>query len=239
MRRPGPATATLETMLLAVIAAGEVGFWVLLGTGLVARYLLRMRRTSTVLLLATPMIDLVILFATVIDLRRGATANFTHGLAAAYIGFSIAFGRDMIRWADQRFAHRFAGGPEPWRPPKRGWARVRYEWRGWGQGVIGWAVACALLGGAVLWVDDPARTGELMGWMARLSSVMVIWLVFWPVWWTISAAFGQSDYGEDREGDRIAPLRRTRGAGVDRAPGPEDRTGLRAGPGESGGDQPG
>lgn len=120
-------------MLLAVIVACEVGFWMVLGAGLVARYLLRRQRLSTILLVAVPLIDLVLLAATTIDLCGGATADFTHGLAAAYLGFSIAFGRSMMRWADQRFAYRFAGGPPPWKPPKGGWARTRYEWREWGK----------------------------------------------------------------------------------------------------------
>ncbi|GAB3153190.1 hypothetical protein GCM10027290_45640 [Micromonospora sonneratiae] len=175
-------------MVLAVIAACEIGFWVLLGAGLVARYLLRMRRLGLALLISVPLIDLVLLAATVIDLRRGATANFTHGLAAAYLGFSIAFGHSMIRWADQRFAHRFAGGPPPWKPPKGGWARARYEWREWGKGVLGWAVACALLGGGILMVDDASRTGELLAWMLRLSVAIVIWLVAFPVWATLFPA---------------------------------------------------
>ena len=55
----------------------------------------------------------MLLVATVIDLGQGATADFTHRLAAASIGVSVAFGHSMIRWGDQRFAHRFAGGPEP------------------------------------------------------------------------------------------------------------------------------
>jgi hypothetical protein len=33
-----------ENPLVAVVATGEAGFWVLLGTGLTARYLLRARR---------------------------------------------------------------------------------------------------------------------------------------------------------------------------------------------------
>lgn len=175
----------IEGMLLALIVACEVGFWVLLGAGLVARYLLRMRRLSTVLLLSTPLVDLVLLVASAIDLRRGASANFVHGLAAAYIGFSIAFGHNMIRWADQRFAHRFAGGPAPWRPPKQGSARVAWEWREWGKGLAGWAVACGLLGAAILWVGDWDRTSELAGWIGRLSLAMVIWFVVGPLWTTV------------------------------------------------------
>jgi hypothetical protein len=172
-------------MVLAVIAACEVGFWVFLGAGLVARYLLRLRRVSTVLLICVPLVDLVLLVATAIDLGRGATANFTHGLAAAYLGFSIAFGHSMIHWADQRFAHRFANGPEPWRPPKAGPARVRYEWREWGKGLLGWVVACGLLGIGILWLGDWERSRELAAWVGRLSMAMVIWFVVGPLWTSI------------------------------------------------------
>ena len=86
--------------LVAVLVAGEVGFWMLLGAGLVARYLLRRRTAGAVLL---------------------------------------------VRWADQRFAHRFAGGPPPWRPPRSGRARVRYEWREWARYALAWVIACAVL----------------------------------------------------------------------------------------------
>ncbi|MDG4832463.1 hypothetical protein O7627_24595 [Solwaraspora sp. WMMD1047] len=172
-------------MLLAVIAACEIGFWVVLGAGLVARYLLRMRRLSAVLLICVPLVDLVLLAATVLDLRRGATADFTHGLAAAYLGFSVAFGHSIVRWADQRFAHRFAGGPPPWKPPKSGWARTRYEWREWGKAVLGWAVACGLLGLGVLMVGDADRTAELTAWILRLSVAIAIWFVAFPLWATL------------------------------------------------------
>jgi hypothetical protein len=172
-------------MVLAVIAACEVGFWVILGAGLVARYLLRMRRLGGVLLLCVPLVDLVLLVATVIDLRRGAEANFTHGLAAAYIGFSIAFGHTMVRWADQRFAYRFAGGPPPWKPPKGGWERARYEWREWFKGLAGWAVACGLLLGGIVLVDDPGRTEQLGAWIQRLTVAIVVWLVAFPLWATL------------------------------------------------------
>ena len=55
--------------------------------------------TSSVLLLCVPLIDVVLLAATVLDLQRGASASFAHGLAAAYIGFTVAFGGVTIQWA--------------------------------------------------------------------------------------------------------------------------------------------
>ncbi|NBE84751.1 aldose epimerase family protein [Micromonospora rubida] len=172
-------------MLVAVIIGCEIGFWVVLAAGLVARYPLRRPRLGAALLICVPLVDLVLLAATALDLRRGATANVTHGLAAAYLGFSVAFGRSMVRWADQRFAHWFAGGPPPVRPPKHGWARTRYEWREWGKGLLGWAVACALLGAAILYVDDAERTHELWNWIQKLTLAIAIWLVAFPVWETI------------------------------------------------------
>jgi hypothetical protein len=174
-------------MLIAIIVACEIGFWVVLGAGLAARYLLDRRRLSAVLLTAVPFVDLVLLVATVIDLSGGATADFKHGLAAAYIGFSVAFGHSTIRWADQRFAHRFAGGPPPWRPPRGGRERARHEWREFGKAAFAWAISCALLLAAIAIVGDADRTEALGGWIARLTMILAIWSL-WPITHTIRPA---------------------------------------------------
>ncbi len=167
-------------MLILIIVAAEIGFWVVLGAGLVARYLLGRRRLGAVLLALVPFIDLILLVATVIDLAGGATADVKHGLAAAYIGFSVAFGPSMIRWADQRFAHRFAGGPPPWRPPRGGRERARYEWREFGKAALAWAISTALLLAAIAIVGDADRTEALLGWIARLTMILGIWAI-WPI----------------------------------------------------------
>jgi hypothetical protein len=172
-------------MLIALIIAAEIGFWVLLGAGLATRYLLRWRRVSTVLLVCVPLIDVVLLVATIIDLRRGAEPEWGHGLAALYIGFSVAFGKDMIRWADERFAHRFAGGPKPWKPPTHGRAKMVYEWKAWGKAVLGWAVAAVLLGLGYLLVGDPDKGQTLLGWALKPVVPLAIWFIFWPLWETV------------------------------------------------------
>ncbi|MGH8878580.1 MAG: hypothetical protein ACRD0P_14755, partial [Stackebrandtia sp.] len=107
-------------MLWWVIIGCEVGFWALLGGGLAVRYFLKMRRLSSALLISVPLIDVVLLAVSIVDMRAGADAGIRHGLAAIYIGYSIMFGHRTIRWADQHFAHRFAGGPRPWKRPKYG-----------------------------------------------------------------------------------------------------------------------
>lgn len=106
--------------MIALIIATEIAFWLFLLAGLIARYTLRRPGLGMALLVATPFVDLILLAATVVDLRGGGDASVPHALAAVYIGVTVAWGHRMIRWADARFAHWFAGGPAPERPPRQG-----------------------------------------------------------------------------------------------------------------------
>ncbi|MFD9960860.1 hypothetical protein [Amycolatopsis sp. NPDC058986] len=170
-----------DNPMAAVIAAGEIAFWVFIVAGLVARYPLRLKRTGGVLLAMTPVIDVVVLVLTVVDLAGGAKANFVHGLAAVYLGFSVVFGPGMIRWADVRFAHRFAGGPPP--PPKpAGRERARKEWRDWGKCVLASAIAAVLLLAAILVIGTPEQVAPLWGWLPRLGVLTAIWFATGPLW---------------------------------------------------------
>ena len=146
----------------------------LLLSGLTARYVLRRPRLGAVLLLATPLVDLMLLAFTVVDLRGGATASLAHALAAVYIGTSVAYGHSMIRWADVRFAHRFAGGDPPPRAPRYGPARAARERRGWLQHLLAWAVGVSLLLGAVAAVGDAERTQALVQAIAVWTLVLAI-----------------------------------------------------------------
>lgn len=103
-------------MIVALIIACEVGFWVLLALGLAARYLLKWRRTSVFLLLCEPVLELVLFTVTAIDLKNGAEPGWEHGLAALYIGYTVAYGHYTIRWLDGHAAHRLGGGPPPVKP---------------------------------------------------------------------------------------------------------------------------
>jgi hypothetical protein len=175
-----------ENPMAAVIVAGEIGFWVLIAVGLIARYLLKLRRTSLVLLAAIPVIDVLVLIATVIDISRGAPASLIHGLAAVYLGFSVVFGPAMVRWADVRFAHRFAGGPAPVKRPKRGKERERHEWREWGKCVLASAIAAAVLLVLVVVIGGLEHASPLLGWLPRLGTLTAIWFVAGPLWQTLS-----------------------------------------------------
>ncbi|CAM2932818.1 2TM domain-containing protein [Prescottella defluvii] len=162
-------------MIVQLIVLCEILFWVFLGAGLVARYLLRRPGLGAALLVGAPLVDLVLLVATTIDLRGGSTASWSHGLAAAYIGFSVAFGHSIIRWADVRFAHRFADGPAPVKPPRHGAGRAIREWIEFGKAVIAWGISCGLLTAAITMVDDPSRTAALSDWIDALTVLLGIW----------------------------------------------------------------
>jgi len=172
-------------MIAGLIVACEIGFWVFVLAGLFCRYLLGARTLGAVLLASTILIDLALLAFTVVDLRNGATADFFHGLAAVYVGVSVAFGRNMIRWADERFAHRFAGGPKPVPKPKYGAEHARHERRMWAKHLLAWGIGSALLYGMVVLVNDFSRTKELLLMIGRWAIVLFIdffWSFSYTIW---------------------------------------------------------
>ncbi len=175
-------------MVVAAIVACEIGFWVVLVAGLLTRYVLRRPRAGAALLVCVPLVDLALLAFTVVDLRRGAEPEFAHGLAAVYLGFSAAFGRAMVRWADVRVAHRFGEGPAPEPRPASGTpARVRREWREFGSACLAATLSTALLLGAAALTADQTDAAPLTAWIGRLALVLVVWLVGWPLWETARA----------------------------------------------------
>lgn len=163
------------------IAASEIGLWVLLGLGLAMRYLLRWRTASTVTLALIPVLDLVLVVATAYDLLSGAAFGATHSLAGLYLGFSVAFGPALVRWADVRFAHRFAGGPPPVRAPRHGPGRRRARWREWLR-VVTAAVIASVVYLALLPLVADGDTSLVMASLGRVWMIVALWLIFGPLW---------------------------------------------------------
>jgi hypothetical protein len=135
----------VEIVLLAVIAGCEIGFWVLLAAGMTTRYLLKLPKLGLVLLAGVPLVDVVMLVASVIDLRQGGQPSFKHSLAAIFIGVSVAFGHQTIAWADRWAAHWLAGAPRPAKPPKGGPERARRERQGWFRHLLAYAIGSGLM----------------------------------------------------------------------------------------------
>lgn len=177
-----PLQWVLDHPVGALVLACEIAFWVFLAAAIVARYVLRRRRLSTVLLLCEPAIEVVLLVATVGDLLAGSQPQWTHGLAAVYLGYTVAFGRWTVQRVDAWVAWRWFDGPEPERAPKHGRARLLHEWRLWLGVLKAWTVAVAILGVLLLIASEPEQRAVLLGWVGRASLVLVLWLVTGPVW---------------------------------------------------------
>lgn len=174
-------------MIVTLIITCEVGFWVLLAAGLTARYLLKLRRTSVALLLCEPLLEVVLLIATAIDLRNGAKPSWEHGLAALYIGFTVAYGHYTIQRLDGWAAHRFAGAPPAAKPPKYGMPRARHEGKLWLRTLLAGAIACVLLQFAIWYVGDgtpaaePLRLWQLSALRAvGIHGVIALTYLLWP-----------------------------------------------------------
>lgn len=184
--RPTTSEGLSLPVIVTLIIICEIGFWVLLAAGLSLRYLARMPRAGVAVLLCEPLLEVVLLVVTAIDLRNGADPDFRHGLAAVYIGFTIAYGHYLIRWADRHFAHRFAGGPRPVKPPRFGMARALHEWKLAARSVLGAGIAVGLLQAAIWYVDDAGQATSLREWQGRMGVVVVISVIIaasytiWP-----------------------------------------------------------
>jgi hypothetical protein len=152
-----------QTFLLYVLIVGcEVAFWLVLLLSLAVRYLLRRPALSWWLLLSLPLIDALLLIFTALDLRAGTSATLAHGLAAAYVGFTVAFGSVAVRWADAHFAYRFASGPVPPKAPSAGWGLARFDLELWLRCIAAWIIALASI--------------------EALIACVFLWFIFGPAW---------------------------------------------------------
>ncbi|MFF2325424.1 MULTISPECIES: hypothetical protein [unclassified Streptomyces] len=161
-------------MIVTLIVLCEVGFWLLLAAGLVLRYPAGKPRLGAAVLLCEPLLEAVLLVVTAVDLKNGAEPDWKHGLAAVYIGFTVGLGPSTIRWVDARFAHRYAGGPPPVKPPKYGRARAAHEWRVAARWTVAAATALVLLQAAVWYVGGDGEVTSLQAWQARMLLVIGI-----------------------------------------------------------------
>ncbi|MGP3968264.1 hypothetical protein [Streptomyces sp. 6N223] len=176
-------------MIVVLIVAAEFAFWAVLAAGLAVRYLLRMRRTSAALLLGVPLIDALLLTATAVDLTRGEEPTFAHGLAALYLGFTIAYGHSVIAWADRHVAYRFGGGPKPAAVTLYGMERAREEWRVWSRTLIAVVISLVVLE-CLIWATenagdadggvDPLRASE--GAALRVLGIHGIVALAYTIW---------------------------------------------------------
>ncbi|MER7622785.1 hypothetical protein [Streptomyces sp. NPDC126503] len=173
-------------MIVTLIVVCEVGFWVLLAAGLSARYLLKKPKLGMALLLCEPLLEVLLLVVTAVDLKSGAEPSWRHGLAALYIGYTVGHGHRTVKWLDGHAAHRIGGGPPPPKPPQYGMERARHEGRIWLGSVVAASVAAGLLLAAVWYVGDAGDTSKLEASIAAawrvvgIHGLIALSYVVWP-----------------------------------------------------------
>lgn len=167
------------------IIACEIGFWVVILLGLITRYLFKREKLGFFFLALTPVIDSLLLIVTATDLHNGAIATQAHAIAAIYLGVSIAFGKSMIRWADDRFVYYIQKqGSKPVR--KTGLAHARHSMKGSLQHVGAFLIGAAFLVAMIYFIDDPSRSEALSSMLKVWALILVIDLVIslsyfiWP-----------------------------------------------------------
>ncbi|PIC63922.1 hypothetical protein CSV79_09605 [Sporosarcina sp. P13] len=167
------------------IIACEIGFWVVILAGLVTRYIFNQKRLGLFFLALTPVIDLILLIVTATDLYNGAVATQVHAIAAIYLGVSIAFGKSMIRWADERFLYYIKKqGTKP--EKKTGYAHARHSTKGSLQHVLAFIIGGTFLLAMIYFVGDTDKTEVLLQtlklWAVIVALDIVISLSYfiWP-----------------------------------------------------------
>ena len=171
-----------SSLLYILIITCEILFWVFLLLGLTLRYIFKQQRIGTYVLYSVPLVDLFLLTFSAVDMHMGSDATFAHGLAAAYIGFTVAFGPALVSWADKWFAYKFSNGAPPPAEPSAGWPAVVYELKWWGRCIIAVIITYGLLIIIVGYVNNPSRTEALEIWFKIPFFTVVFWFIFGPLW---------------------------------------------------------
>ncbi len=162
----------MNIIVWAIIFA-EIGFWVVILLGLISRYLFNRKKLGLFFLALTPVIDFFLLVVTAIDLLNGGTATQAHAIAAVYLGVSVAFGKSMIHWADERFLYYVKRQGE--KPEKKtGFAYARHSLKGSFQHLFAYMIGAGFLLLLIYLVDDPERTSIFWGTLKMWAGILMI-----------------------------------------------------------------
>ncbi|MGI1805555.1 hypothetical protein ACRPK8_07435 [Exiguobacterium sp. TDN 0502] len=159
----------MQLVAWAIICC-EILFWVFIVAGLIVRYGFRREKLGFRLMAMSPVIDIVLLVLTVFDLSRGSTATLAHGLAAIYIGVSLAFGKQMIAWADKMYRRIILRE----QVSRERISRARKERNGFYRHILAFLIGGALLGAMILWLGNTEQTESLLRTLQLWGLVLVI-----------------------------------------------------------------
>jgi len=157
--------------MISWIIIAEIAFWIAIIAGLISRYVFKLEKLSFLFFLLTPLIDLSLIVLTTMDLQNGATATTAHGIATIYIGVSLAYGKSMIAWADEKFQVWFLKKPSSKRT-LYGKEKGIYEIKMWARHVIAYLIGSALLWLMIYYVGQQSTEALFNVW--RIWSIALL-----------------------------------------------------------------
>ena len=168
-----------------LIVICEISFWIVIALGLIIRYIFRLKKLGFLFLALTPVIDLLLLIITTIDLLNGAKAELPHAIAAVYISVSLVFGKSVIRWFDDRFRYYIIRKGD--KPIKlTGYNYSKYYVKTWLKHLLSYCIGMSLLFLIKIIINNNEQTGALDGVIHTWSIVIIIDLIIcityfiWP-----------------------------------------------------------
>ncbi|MGK9044328.1 hypothetical protein [Mammaliicoccus vitulinus] len=172
-------------LIVWLIICCEIAFWVVILLGLVTRYILKQKTLGLFFLALTPVIDLILLITTSVDLINGATAEIPHAIAAVYVAVSLVFGKSMIKRADDRFRYYvIKEGPKPYKPV--GLAYAKNYAKSWLKHLLSYFIGTGILHLIIYFIHDKNRTEAMDGVIDVWTIVIIIDLIIcisyfvWP-----------------------------------------------------------
>ncbi|MFJ5765718.1 hypothetical protein ACIP9C_10145 [Lysinibacillus sp. NPDC093210] len=159
--------------MIAWIITAEIAFWIVILIGLVCRYRFKKPKLSILFFALTPVIDLLLVLLTAMDLRAGTPASISHGIAAVYIGVSIAYGKTMITWADEKFQQWFLKLPVE-KKRLTGLAKGIHEIKMLGLHVIAYVISASLLYAMIVFIGQLTDTSSLLQVMKVWGIILII-----------------------------------------------------------------
>jgi hypothetical protein len=159
--------------MIAWIITAEIAFWIVILIGLVCRYRFKKPKLSIIFFALTPVIDLLLVLLTAMDLRAGTPASISHGIAAVYIGVSIAYGKTMITWADEKFQQWFLKLPVE-KKRLTGLAKGIHEIKMLGLHVIAYVISASLLYAMIVFIGQLTDTSSLLQVMKVWGIILII-----------------------------------------------------------------
>lgn len=161
-------------MIGVFIVLCEISFWIFILGGLFLRYKWRKKKLSIIVLSCTPLIDLLLLIFTYIDLKNGATATSLHGLAAVYIGVSLIYGHSMIQWADKQFSYRFMKKQKPEKRRLYGKEHASFERHGFYKHAASFLVSSLFILSLIFFIGNNSQTAGLASLLKYWGIILLI-----------------------------------------------------------------